>query len=467
MNPWSFRRKAIYLVVAIFALLLVTVIPAVLLFYNQPTCFDGRQNGDETGVDCGGSCSILCSAEVSTPTILWSRVFRVTDNIYSAVAYVENPNINSEATARFSFRVYDANNILIATREGQVFIPRNKVIAIFEPNISIATGTPARTLFEFDGPIEWHRVAGSQPNITVVEKTLANTERPRVDAVVHNESVETVGQIEAVAIVYDNRANALGVSRTFIDSLSPGASRQITFTWPQPFPVSQEVCRVPLPGTDISSPESLGVMLAIDRSGSMVAQGTNPPQPLTDVKNAVISFIEGLNGTDRVGVVSFASEASRPIDSALSRDYPAVADIVRGISVAATGTQYTNIAEGIESSFEQFATPDQRFLTSRVIVLLTDGVANRPEDPVNRNYPEQYALEKAEEAKRSGIEIYTIGLGDEINEDFLIRLASTPDNYFKATTSGDLRAIYENIAVSFCSNEPSVVEIVTRVLPRD
>jgi len=36
---------------------------------TSPTCTDGVQNGDETGVDCGGSCPNTCSNVVTVPTM--------------------------------------------------------------------------------------------------------------------------------------------------------------------------------------------------------------------------------------------------------------------------------------------------------------------------------------------------------------------------------------------------------------
>ena len=41
-----------------------------LITFSNPTCEDGIQNGDESGVDCGGSCP-ACSA----PGTLWNKAF--------------------------------------------------------------------------------------------------------------------------------------------------------------------------------------------------------------------------------------------------------------------------------------------------------------------------------------------------------------------------------------------------------
>jgi hypothetical protein len=75
------------------------------------------------------------------------------------------------------------------------------------------------------------------------------------------------------------------------------------------------------------------------------------------------------------------------------------------------------------------------------------------------------ALQTANTLKKAGVEIFTIGLGAEVNPDFLKNLATNPEHYYSATNSEDLAGIYEKIAVKFCSTGPSVVEIIPRILP--
>ena len=91
---WAFKRQ-------IFSLAIVLVVFSVfgfLVFYpyfNQaPTCADSRQNGDETGIDCGGSCVRACLKEADPLSIIWSRAFKVLPGRYNAVAYIENHNKN-------------------------------------------------------------------------------------------------------------------------------------------------------------------------------------------------------------------------------------------------------------------------------------------------------------------------------------------------------------------------------------
>jgi Mg-chelatase subunit ChlD len=466
MASWSTRRKASYLSIVFGAIFLLVVVPVFFLFYQKPTCFDGKKNGDESGVDCGGKCQLLCSFEALDTVVLWSRAFKVTDGVYSAVAYIENPNINSEATVGYIFKFYDSNNVLITTREGNVFIPKNKQFAVFEPNI-LTHNAPARVTFDFTKKPVWKRDLTPDPEVAVSHKTLVNSEtRPRIDAVIENHALSPVSNIEVVAIVYDGNENAIGASRTFVDRIDEESTSGVTFTWPTPFQTKEQICRVKSDDIVGERPESLGVMLAIDRSGSMTSDGKNPPEPLTTVKNAADIFVSKLRNTDVAGVVSFATTATDPVDSSLTSNYDNLKSSIDNISILSNGTQYTNLGDGIDKAMTELTSASHKDLTSRVLVLLTDGIATKPEKAGEKDYPSTFAQTEASEAKKLGIELYIIGLGKDVNADFLEKLATAPDHYFAAASSDELENIYKQIAVKICKNGPSVVEIIPRVIPQ-
>jgi Mg-chelatase subunit ChlD len=112
---------------------------------------------------------------------------------------------------------------------------------------------------------------------------------------------------------------------------------------------------------------------------------------------------------------------------------------------------YTNIGDAIALATENL--PPASLDQTRVEILLTDGKANcYPIHGViqcNNNYQtqaEQYAIGKANTAKQAGIIIFTIGLGNDINETFLKQVATDDTMYFHAPNASDLEAIYDQIA---------------------
>ena len=73
------------------------------------------------------------------------------------------------------------------------------------------------------------------------------------------------------------------------------------------------------------------------------------------------------------------------------------------------------------------------------------------------------ASKEAVSIKRDGIIIYTIGLGEKINEVFLKNIASESDNYFFAPTAINLETIYKNISVDICKEVPARIEITYKI----
>jgi len=127
MIRWSTKRRLVYGGGVVLVLFVVAVFVAWNFLYRAPTCSDGTKNGDEKGIDCGGSCNTLCTADTLIPVVLWSKTFNISGDVYSSVAFIENPNVNSEnKRATYQFRIYDSENKLITVKDGTTSIPNIK-----------------------------------------------------------------------------------------------------------------------------------------------------------------------------------------------------------------------------------------------------------------------------------------------------------------------------------------------------
>lgn len=82
-----------------------------------------------------------------------------------------------------------------------------------------------------------------------------------------------------------------------------------SFSSPRPlqYEAEGETCKVPV-----------DVVLALDRSSSM--QGEGPDAPLELAKNAAQEFVGRLALRDHVGYISFATDASNPMDQRLTEN---------------------------------------------------------------------------------------------------------------------------------------------------
>lgn len=461
-SPWASRRRAIYLGALVLVLTAASFGVFWKYWYSTPTCFDKTKNGDETGIDCGGSCSLICSSDIMAPIVRWDpRLFEVFPGTWSAIVYVENPNTNADATyVPYSFTIYDGNNKILAERKGATILPKSKTVGVFEGSIAIPEAVrPKRAVFELGNDIVWKKNEAPIPDITITNSPILRLDSaPRVEANVKNNGTEEIKNIELVVAIFDGADNVIAASRTFVESLKKNEDTNIFFTWPKPFELGSKACE-----------KSSDVALLLDRSGSMASLGANPPEPLTSAKAAATSFVEQLNLRDKVSIISFAAKSKEPIESNLTSDFTSAKAAVASIAIEASSTQYTNIYEALHSGWQELISARAQDESSKVIVLLTDGIATNPKNPQGKTeaddikYAEDLATKEASDIKKDGLTIYTIGLGDKINETFLKNIASQNQNYFFAPSASNLETIYKNISSDICKEMPARVEITYKI----
>ncbi|MBI4093972.1 hypothetical protein HY417_03335 [Candidatus Kaiserbacteria bacterium] len=234
---WASKRRFAYGAGTILVFVFLVGVPLAVWLYEAPTCSDGKQNQGETAIDKGGPCPLLDERTLGPGSVLWSRAFPVRGGLYSAVAYVENPNEGAGVRAvKYRFGLYDERNILVAERRGTTFIMPGGITPVFEGTIGTGNRTVARTYFEFTSRPVWERMENAAGVLVVGNKTMTTPELiPRLSARVRNVSVEPVLNPSFVAIVFDPAANAFVASATTLSRLAPGEEKEIAFTWPDPF----------------------------------------------------------------------------------------------------------------------------------------------------------------------------------------------------------------------------------------
>jgi hypothetical protein len=244
---WATRRRLTYISIVFGALLIVGALVARSYFDVVPTCFDHQQNGDEVGVDCGGSCSLYCVNQLSDPKVRWVRAFQVVPGVYNVVAYIEHANPNAAVPhASYAFKLYDENNDLIIERGGTTFIGSAGASAIVESLITTGNQVPAVARFAFTAPLEWQKIGQSFSSVVVdTSKHIldqSDKKTTRLVTTLQNKSRFGFTNVEAVATLYDINDNAITSEKIFVPSLGPLESKTVYFTWP--FALSTGVARI-------------------------------------------------------------------------------------------------------------------------------------------------------------------------------------------------------------------------------
>ena len=236
---WATQRQIFYILVLVAILVVLGFLVSYPFFNKAPSCQDNKQNGAETGVDCGGSCVRACLSQVDQISVIWAHAFRVVPGRYNAVAYLENHNTNAVVSKiKYRFRFADENNIYIGKREGETTVPAGGNFAVFETAVDIGNSIPVYTTFEFTETPLWVTVPKEkidQLKIVVSDIKLENVDTsPTLSAVVKNNSLLIIPGVNVIVILYDEKGNAISASRTYLEKLSGQEKTEVRFTWPEP-----------------------------------------------------------------------------------------------------------------------------------------------------------------------------------------------------------------------------------------
>ena len=456
---WSKKRKIIYALSFVGVAIALAAYPVYRTVYKAPTCFDGKQNGNETGLDCGGGCALFCSAQIAPPHVVWAKAFSVGGGAYDLGAYIENREKNAGIkTLHYTLRMLDGSGQEVGSGVGSTEVPPASALLLFVPNVK-ATTAPQSIEVRFNGEDLAHWVhAESIPEVLVSKnQNLRNTDtKPRFDAtLVNTDRINDVGRVTIGAVVSDSAGNPVGVSQTYVEGIARAGERNIFFSWPAPFTKNPRggVCATPV-----------DTVLVIDRSGSMNIGNKNPVEPFTSAINAVRSYVRTVSLTDQIGLVTFAKTPMLARDLATDRT---ALDTVFA-SLAVDTAQGVNIGDALKAARAVLQGAQHKEQAKPVVILFSAGVTNSPLDPVNvqnTRYAEDYAAQAADDMRTAGIELYSVGLVGGAQEAFLRdRITKKPENYFTASSLTDVPTVYQKISQTICKEENFIKDII--VMPR-
>lgn len=200
-----------------------------------------------------------------------------------------------------------------------------------------------------------------------------------------------------------------------------------------------------------TSTEGIEIVIALDISGSMLAEDFEPNR-LDAAKEDAIRFISG-RPNDRIGLVVFSGESFTQCP--LTTDHAVLINLINDVKQGMI-EDGTAIGVGLANAISRLKESTAK---SRVVILMTDGVNNQGEIP---------PLTAAEIAKTLGVRVYTIGVGSmgqapypvvdmfgrkryqqmdvEIDEEVLTQIAHITDGkYFRAVDNKRLEEVYQEI----------------------
>lgn len=235
---WAAKRQAIAIAILVGIVLLLVAIGAFFFLYTPASCIDKKQNQDETGIDCGGSCTTLCVSEALPARIRFVRVLTPVEGRSDIVAYIDNPNENAEARdVHLTIELYSAAQVRLGSTEVALDLPALSSVPLFMPSIGDGTAAKAFMSFVGAGPV-WTKTTQKAVLPVVKDTALQNTNTPRITASLVNPVAKPLRDITIVATVFDESNNAIAATQTFVTELPSQGTVPIVFTWNAPFPAT-------------------------------------------------------------------------------------------------------------------------------------------------------------------------------------------------------------------------------------
>ncbi|HEY9583270.1 MAG TPA: hypothetical protein VJK09_03135 [Candidatus Paceibacterota bacterium] len=232
MSAWGVRRQLSFVLVFMLLLVLATVI-FIIANRRVPSCSDGIANQGELGEDCGGPCQVVCQSEADDLVVLWTRVFKVGEGLYDVVAYIENPNPFGLANYPYSIRIYDADNVPVKDVSGSTYLNPHQRFIIFEPRVNVGFRIPTRAFVSFPQEPDWQRLSSVRDvSLVLSNQHIETSSILALRVTLTNESLFPLENVELAALLYNSDGNVVHASRTYVDHIGIGESRELVFTWP-------------------------------------------------------------------------------------------------------------------------------------------------------------------------------------------------------------------------------------------
>lgn len=205
--------------------------------YSPATCFDGKQNQNEEGVDCGGPCA-ACQEQLVDPNIIWIKALPVEGGIYDLAAQIENKNVNhGSGLVPYTFKVYDSKGSQIGEIKSRSYImPREKKYLIDTVSLN---AVPAKVSLEF-GAIEWKKFKLVESlNLPIFNQVIdlkgKNSYAVFAQGTAYNQTRFDLDTIDIDVVVYDSVGNVVAINKTQKNTMKSGEGRFFEVVWPKSF----------------------------------------------------------------------------------------------------------------------------------------------------------------------------------------------------------------------------------------
>lgn len=207
-----------------------------------PTCFDGKQNQNEGGVDCGGVCALACAENVvgQALVIREATAFPVGEGQYDVVMQVTNPNNAVGAkTFRYTLALLDETGKTLVETVGESWALPQETKTLLAFGLTTAT-PPAKTLLTI-GEVDWTRLTNYdvEPKLGIYNEAYQATPRPGefgvATGLIINESDYDFRLVTIKVVLRDAVGKPLAINQTDRRTFLSREEHAFRLPWTAPF----------------------------------------------------------------------------------------------------------------------------------------------------------------------------------------------------------------------------------------
>lgn len=203
------------------------------------------------------------------------------------------------------------------------------------------------------------------------------------------------------------------------------------------------LCQSDIPAEEVCEDKVADIIFVADLSSSIGYDAFD--QLIAFIKDVVGRFTIG-PGNIQIGLVTYSTSAKTEFNLNKYRDGDEIAKAIYTVTYT-TGDTYTHLAleEVLKNGFTRIA--GARPLAPHIVIVITDGVSR----------VQQATLDRAKEAKDQGIIMFSIGVGQHLDKEELIAMASEPTerHFFMVEDYGALENIGNSLASRACAADQS------------
>lgn len=240
--------KRVFVACVYLTILTLLIAGTYYSFFKAPeTCFDGKENQDEQGIDCGGSCQAVCKETVIGRDLEITEItFVAGDNSqYDVLTKIYNPNDEIGASSfAYTVSLKDAAGNVLASRSGKSYSLPQENKYILELNLA-APSVPATASLRIS-EVEWARFSGFQekPAINIYQKRYSPIASgagfSEAAGLLSNESPYDFRSIVVKVILRDTEGKPLALNSTEMRTVRSHEERAFNLIWPRSFPGTVE-----------------------------------------------------------------------------------------------------------------------------------------------------------------------------------------------------------------------------------